>query len=77
MKVRIGADGRVTAAAMVVPIHRDYDSRLLNAAKSYVVFASGGVGLDAWGALEHVERSERLEKIHADNRPSDDRWWWD
>lgn len=71
------ADDGLPVAEFHAPATVSTQVSLLNAAKSYVVFASGGVGLDAWGALEHVERSERLEKIHAGNRPSDDRWWWD
>jgi hypothetical protein len=71
-------ESRVAVAEYPVPKTVDSRASLVRKGRDWIISLSGGVQVDSWSALEHVETSGDLPKSRAAAKPgTTDRWWWD
>ena len=71
-------DDGLAVASFEPPTHVPTRMSLTQVKKRYVLFASGGVGLDAWGALKDQEQSAELTEVRTAATARDESsWWWD
>jgi hypothetical protein len=49
----------------------------LKKGRSYIITASGGVEIDAWGVVEKNQTDAAVDKVHrASTGPQNGNWWW-
>ncbi|HEV3007277.1 MAG TPA: DUF1598 domain-containing protein, partial [Pirellulales bacterium] len=68
----------LAVSEFAVPRQVASQASVLNKSGHWVLSVSGGVALDAWGALEHGEFSDLLSSLREEQGPPEEmRWWWD
>lgn len=60
-----------------IPKHVPSQSSVLRSRRGWIVSVSGGVDLDTWKVLEHIEINPKLAVVHEDSLAESQHWWWD
>lgn len=68
--------GRVEVDQFPAPQQVDTQASVIRKGKNWVISASGGVQIFAWGGLEQVQVAETPAAARAKSAPKGDRWWW-
>jgi hypothetical protein len=71
-------ENRIAVAEYSVPKTVDSQASLVRKGKDWILSLSGGVQVDSWSVLEHVETRAKLGETRRDAQAAiADRWWWD
>lgn len=71
-------DKRIQVASYPVPKTTDSRASLVRKGREWIVSVSGGVAVDSWSVLEHVEQQPKLSDTRRQATLYDEnRWWWD
>ncbi|HMC10073.1 MAG TPA: DUF1598 domain-containing protein, partial [Pirellulaceae bacterium] len=71
-------ENRIAVAQYSVPKTVDSQASLVRKGKDWILSLSGGVQVDSWSVLEHVETRAKLGETRRDAQAANaDRWWWD
>jgi hypothetical protein len=69
---------RLAIADYNVPKTVDSKASLIRKGSDWILSLSGGVQVDSWSVLNHVETSDTLTTTRRDANPTKpERWWWD
>ena len=49
---------------------------LVRKGRSWIVAVSGGVNIDSWSVLDHIEVDKNLHLARVKSSPIDQNWWW-
>jgi len=71
-------ESRIAVAEYPVPKMVDSKASLIRKGRDWIISLSGGIQVDSWSALEHIETTAELPKSRAAAVPAaSNRWWWD
>lgn len=71
-------DTKVQVAQYQAPKTVASRASLIRKGRQWVVSVSGGVQVDSWSVLDHVELRHELANVRQASAPvGDERWWWD
>jgi hypothetical protein len=71
-------DTKIQVAQYQAPKSVASRASLIRRGRQWVVSVSGGVAVDSWSVLEHVELRPELARVREASLPVEgDRWWWD
>jgi hypothetical protein len=71
-------ENRIAIAEYPIPKSVDSRASLIRKGRDWIISLSGGIQVDSWSALDHIETNAELTQTRRNANPSaSERWWWD